>query len=463
MNLKHKLREQDVHKINNGINQGIVDRASDALWVMALLFSVYGLMSTGIISKYDSSVTMWSNTWPRILFNGIPFAVLAWLLKRQSWSYALRISLWAGVQPIIFVFACCIYVWPLMMEGHTELYKYFHAANMFVITFGFIFVAPSPHFMLVHVASYTIFFLVPLLFIVQGDRNLYLMIVNDYLCMTIGACFAGRLTYRLRRKVSLMDAQIKSDLTSIVGVTVASAIYNDSLERLNDKKAFGLILSMDLRGYTRFLHSIPKEISSSFMREYHFMVSTTVGKFNGFIHKTAGDSHLVSFGLMDESADLSDISELQGEVAEAESRKVQFLASKATLMFEEIVDKFEKLKMHYDISEYLKMGAALAAGPIEIRIQGNKNYRQEVDIEGDAIVRSMRLESYTKLLINRINPVGSLLILSPELIEDLQVEVSFHVWNIREGDQFVRDYPQFKQVYYKAWLPMQIQSKKLVS
>lgn len=466
MILKHKLSERDVHNINKVLAQGVVNRASDNLMVMALLSSIYGIMSTTIISKYDPSITMWSNLWPRILLNGIPFLLLAFFLKKPRERYLkTKGMLWAIVQPMIFTVACCIYVWPLMMAGHLELYKYFHAANIFVITFGLTFVAPSRVIMLAHVSSYTLFFLIPLLYITRSDESLVSMIVNDYICMTIGACVAGHLTYRLRRKVAYMDAQIKSQLTPLVGEAVASAIYNNNFERLNNKKALGLILSMDLRGYTQFLQTSPKEVSSAFMKEYHFMVSSTVGKFGGFTHKTAGDSHLISFGLMDGSADLSDIPELREEVMEAEMRKIKALVETAIQMFDELMDKYQKLKLRYDIEDNLRVGAAIASGMIELQIQGDEHYHQEVNIVGDTIVRSVRLEAYTKFLMNHIAPTSSMLIISPEILEELELDYKLNIrsWSIDTSDQQVRDYPHIRKLYYKIWLPSQYYINKHAS
>lgn len=465
MNLKHKTSERDVHSINAVLDQGVVNRASENLLVMALLFSIYGIMSTSIISKYDPSVNMWNNTWPRVLLNGIPFSLLAFYLRKSSHNLHGKALLWAILQPMIFMVACFIHAWPVMMAGNLDLYKYFHAANMFVVTFGFTFVAPSRSIMLAHFSSYTLFFLIPLLYITRSDQDLLSMIVNDYLCMTMGACLAGHLTYRLRRKVAFMDAQIKSQLTPLVGEAVASAIYNNNFDRLNNRKSLGLILSMDLRGYTQFLQMSPKEVSSAFMKEYHFMVSSTVGKFGGFTHKTAGDSHLISFGLMDDSADLSDIPELREEVMDAEMRKVKALVETAIQMFEELIEKYLALKLRYDISDNLRLGAALASGMIEIQIQGDENYHQEVNIVGDTIVRSVRLESYTKFLMNHVAPTSSMLIISPEIMEKLELDYKHNIksWMINNNDQQVRDYPHIRKLYYKIWLPSQYSSKRQAS
>lgn len=455
MNLKHKLTEHESKKIEQDLNQGVAHRGANLVFVFSLLFSVYGVMSAGIISKYSAEVSLWSNSWPRILFNGLPFLLLGLFLKRSRINTYKKILLWAVLQPLIFMVACCIYVWPIMMDGHLEIYKYFHAANMFVITFGITFVAPSRKVMWVHVCSYSIFFLVPLMLIARADSDLSSMIVNDYICMTLGAVIAGQFTYELRKKVAFMDAQIKSTLTPFVGNTVASAIYNQSLDNLNNKSCYGLILSMDIRGYTKFLHTHSQELSSSFMKDYHFLVSTTVGKYNGFIHKTVGDSHIISFGLMDESADLSDIEDLKSELVSAEKIKSQQLAVSAQQMFDELIEKVDQLKASYHIIDDIWIGAGIAAGNIQLQIQGNQTYRQEVNIDGDTIVRCARLEAYTKLIMNKINEKCSVLIFSPEMKGILSSQFNLEPWSTDGQDMAVRDYPDIKMVYYKKYQAFQ--------
>lgn len=463
MSSKHLVSKQDAKDIYKKLDQGVAQRAAHSFFVYAFVFSIYGIMSTGIISKYDPDITVFNNSWPRFLFNGLPFLWLGFYLRKNDGNPYIKTFIWAAAQPIIFVIACCIHVWPLMHTGHLELYKYFHAANMFVITFSITYVAPARRVLSAHLAIYIILFLLPLIYLTKSDNDLASMIVNDFICMTLGASIAGHFTYRLRKQIAFLDAQIKSTLTPLVGSAVTSAIYSQRLDNLNNKSAYGLILAMDLRGYTQFMHSAPKEVSSAFMKEYHFLVSTTVGKFNGFIHKTAGDGHLISFGLMDESADLSDIRELRFEVISAEMHKSKILAESVETMFDELIEKYEQLKTKYDVTETLCIGAALASGNIEIKIQGNQDYRLEVNIDGDTIVRGARLEAYTKLMLSQLGPESSLLVYSPEIIENLKCHTLLEEWTIQNSSQSVRDYPLIKRLYYKIWHHKRPHQKKLAS
>jgi hypothetical protein len=242
MSSKRLVNEQEVQSIHKKLDLGVTLRAANNSFVYALVFSIYGIMSTGIISKFDAGVTVFNNSWPRLLFNGLPFLLLGLYLKKDDGKPYLKTFIWAVGQPLIFVLACCIHVWPLMYEGHLELYKYFHAANMFVVTFGITYVAPARKVLLAHVATYVAFFLLPLIYLSRNDSDLGSMIVNDFICMTLGASIAGHFTYRLRKQIAFLDAQIKSTVTPLVGNAVASAIYDQRLDKLNNKSAYGLIL-----------------------------------------------------------------------------------------------------------------------------------------------------------------------------------------------------------------------------
>jgi class 3 adenylate cyclase len=199
------------------------------------------------------------------------------------------------------------------------------------------------------------------------------------------------------------------------------------------------------------MHNNSKEITGPFMKEYHFLVSTTVGKFNGFIHKTTGDGHLISFGLMDQTENLSDILSIKNEVQDAENNKGKILTEMAIKVFEDLVEQYENLKIKYDVCDELNIGGALAAGHIETQIQGDETFRREVDIGGDTILRSARLEAYTKPLMEKIGIQCSMLILSPELIDNLKTNIDFDYWQVVDKDIAVRDFPAIKKVYYRIW------------
>ncbi len=143
-------------------------------------------------------------------------------------------------------------------------------------------------------------------------------------------------------------------------------------------------------------------------------------------------------------------------------RKTQRLVQVALEMFEELIVKYEKLKQRYDISDYLKIGAALASGVIEIQIQGDEKYHQEVNIVGESIVKCVRLEAYTKFLMNQVSPDSSMLILSPEVVEKLEIDLKYNIrtWNIYGNEQSVRDYPDLKKIYYMVWVPATSQSQR---
>lgn len=124
-------------------------------------------------------------------------------------------------------------------------------------------------------------------------------------------------------------------------------------------------------------------------------------------------------------------------------------------MFDELIEKVDQLKASYHIIDDIWIGAGIAAGNIQLQIQGNQTYRQEVNIDGDTIVRCARLEAYTKLIMNKINEKCSLLIFSPEMKGILNSQINLEPWSTDGQDMAVRDYPDIKMIYYKKYQAFQ--------
>ena len=152
------------------------------------------------------------------------------------------------------------------------------------------------------------------------------------------------------------------------------------------------------------------------MNEYHSLVSATVGEIGGHVHKLNGDGHLISFGVMDEIPvnDLPDLGS-EGVLAEQNRKKGNF--ERSVKAFERLMFGSEALKIKYFVGHELKVGAGLAYGEIEVKVLGDELHRKELDIVGESIVRSVRLEGYSKLLNKEIDGLSSFLVIDPCLGE----------------------------------------------
>src|SRR5207248_673796 len=115
-------------------------------------------------------------------------------------------------------------------------------------------------------------------------------------------------------------------------------------------------ISMDLRGYTQLVRGIGTTVSAKFMDEYHKAVSTVVGSRKGYIHKTAGDGHLVSFGLMDDLPDLSDLPGIEDELNEAEKNRGRHFLAKAIETVDAVVRNLSRLADQFNLEFCPKIG-----------------------------------------------------------------------------------------------------------
>ncbi|MBI4925637.1 MAG: hypothetical protein HY843_06905, partial [Bdellovibrio sp.] len=122
--------------------------------------------------------------------------------------------------------------------------------------------------------------------------------------------------------------------------------------------------------------------------------------------------HLISFGLMDEPIDLSDIDDIADEVKKAEIRRKQNYFSNAISCYKEIVNKGVELSLETNIKGIFKLGAGLDLGEIEIKITGDKEHHMELDLFGESLIRAARLQEYTKIIADQFSQTTSLLVVS---------------------------------------------------
>ena len=186
------------------------------------------------------------------------------------------------------------------------------------------------------------------------------------------------------------------------------------------------------------------------MKDYHNLITDSFLKQGGHLHKSNGDGHILSFGVMD-NADLSDIASIQSEVQDADNRRIKTYLEKIDYAFPLFINNFHQLMKKYNLPSNLKIGAGLDIGQIRLILHGDLSTKMELDIEGEVIIRSTRLEAYSKVLNKNVDDSSSFLTITHEAYSYLNKN-SYTPWVTSDADLKVRDYPDIEQVYYKAWL-----------
>jgi class 3 adenylate cyclase len=361
----------------------------------------------------------------------------------------MKLWVWCFGFPVIFMSACWIHVWPLMIAGNPKLYLYFHAANYLVIIMATTLIAPPPRYLIAIILGILALFVVPIAYIFYSLENFTLLkfFLNDSaygLCLSVLSAY---MNFTLRRKVATEDVINKSKFEKFVGNLVSTSIFENDASLVKDRSTHAFIMSMDIRGFTS-LSQTPGANSSLFKERYHAEVARIVGVGGGFIHKTHGDGHLISFGLVDD-VNLDDVPSIQEELKKTEIQRRKHHLAKAIEIFEEILLRFSVIKADLKITQDVAVCAAVDFGEISLKILGDPDVRLEFDIDGLVVIRCTRLEAYTKTLRQVLSPKNSFLVLSASAAQHLSTESYFKIFLTAQNP--IKDFPKEGFVCYREY------------
>jgi class 3 adenylate cyclase len=422
-----------------------VYRAGLLCLFFSFMFGFYGIMSTQYLVQFEPDITYFSNTWPRILFNTIPLLLVGLYLRKGKLSDSKKMYLWCGVFPLMLHVASWVQVWPTALHGHPKVLAYCDAANVYLITLLYTVAAPP----LRHIAALTtcllIFFAVPLFFVAQqtNDVTVLKLMLNDTLSGMTAGVIVCVLVLRLRQRIARLELEHEDEAKKFLGETVTKAIFQDRKDLLESRVATGYLLCTDVRGYTGLVRNSPRELVVQFMEEYFKLLSETVGNFGGYLHKTVGDGHIISFGLMDYEPNLVDIPDLIDEDRRARIQRQHALVQNATRCFEKTVMGAQYLARMHQLPE-IRISGALDYGDVEIKVVGDSLYRKELDLYGDTVIRCARLQAHTKAIESKFNPTASLLVVSPSASPFIPESLAMVSMATKEHP--VRDFPEIKKI-----------------
>jgi len=426
-------------------------------FIFCLAFGFYGFSSFPVIRSFMPELTLWDNVWPRLLLNSVPYFLLAWMTHKRILSDRLSAHIGMFAIPFIFMLACMIHVWPLMSHGHSGLYGFVHGPNVFIFVITLLVLSPPTVFLVQLVSGFLVFFGLPVIFILwKGDSiDLLRIFVSDLIVMVPVTFFLARKIHRMQRRLAVAEHDLKQRVKPFLGQYVASALYENRHDLLRDRKTQGLILSLDIRGFSRLMRDLGPVELNEFLRLYYALIGRIVQAYGGHVHKSMGDGHLISFGVMD-LPDLSDIPDLAEALAQAEERRKNELYAHALQAFFAIEKDFIGLLQQFPrlSAEGLGLGAGMAFGDVHLAIYGDEAHKREFEISGETVVLSSRLEQYTKVLraSNSSWQLGFFSVLITDVLPAvLHKEAALRVWTdhkvLREP---IPDFPQVESIWYTS-------------
>lgn len=400
-------------KVEEVCLQDSVERAGMFCFLLAVMFGAYGATSLEFIQRFEPRATFWPNEWPRLAFNSLPLLLLGAYLRRSKASNRTKLFVWITAFSTILHVAAWIFVWKIALEKTAQILTYVHAANTFLIGLVYAVVAPPKRLMPAVSAIFGTIFLIPLFVVayLSTDRVIFNLTVSDSLLSLITGLFVCNMINKLRVKVATLELEHTAAASKFLGPVVAKAIFENQAHRLKSVRCKGFVASIDVRGSTD-LQKNDRDRWLTFRKDYFALVSEIVTKNHGYIQKTVGDCHVINFGVMDYAPDLSDIPGIEAEERAADERRLQHTSDSAFRCIEEIMTRFNVLALNHYPSDGPRLGAGMDKGLVERGVQGDGNLL-ELDVNGDPVNCSNRLQEYGKVVMDQFAPTSSLLVISP--------------------------------------------------
>jgi class 3 adenylate cyclase len=419
-------------------------------YVLAAIFSVYGFNSLEFIARFHPGLTLWGNVWPRLLVGTLPFLVLAGYLRKSSQQQGTKLMTWLVSFSVIFHASSWIYVWPIALTGAGSILTYVQPANVFLVAIVFATAAPPMRYLIAFSASLVAFIYVPLLTIayLSGDAVVFRLIFNDSL-IALGCSIAvSKIIDRLRMKVAELEFEKQRAASKFLGPVVSKAIFSDEKKHLEKVRCKGFVVSIDIRDSTHLLQK-HKERWLEYRADYFKLVSRLASAHSGYIQKTAGDSHIVNFGIMDYGVDLSDIPGIETDLSRAEEKRLQRASDSAFAFMSALFQMNHELSSRFFPGAPVALGAGMDQGWVERGLQGDAEHNLELDVNGEPVNCSSRLQEYAKSLKERLSLDGSIFVVSPYACDYLRNTDHFSRM-VTEGYP-IRNYAQIRWVLIRTY------------
>lgn len=453
---------EDQKKIKAQIFDEVIARTTIGLFMWAIAAIIYGFQSYDLIKKEIPELTLWENLWPRLAFNFVPAIMFAIWYKKGKQSNVVKAYSTVIIFPLLLLVGSMIHAWGIFIDGNIQFYLYFHATNIIVIATSLAISSGPPSLFLFQILGYAIFFFGPFLVLFYNKNlDIFKLICNDFIFVSVILSSGLYQIHKIRLELAIINILRKNKISPFIGNNLTKAIYDTKSMEITNYSQDGLIMALDIRGYTKFRQNTDEKIFKAFMVDYNAMATEVIYKNKGYINKTNGDGILASFGVMEQEVDLNDITSLDSELQIAARNRKHELIKKSIITFEQILSEFEKLKLKYKIDSKFYIGGGLDYGSVEVLIAINSSFRKEYDIDSEVIIRAKRLEAHSKELMIMFDPESSFLIINSEHINYPEKIPQLKIAFTNTPDLEIRDYPEIKSIYYRQWKHYRIRDNKV--
>jgi len=428
-----------------------VRRATIFSFLLGAVFTAYGFTSYDFLIRFDPNLNLWDNLWQRILFNSTPMLLIGGYLKLGTASNRIKMIIWMVGFCCVFHVGAWINVWPVILSGQPIVLAYVHAANVYLFAFCYVFVSPPGRYLWYFTMTLFLMFVGPLFIVahIGNDPVLFKLTINDTLFTIISGVAGSHMIQSIRRQVAYFEIEKEATAKTFLGPILSQAIYKNRQELFASWRGDAFVATLDMRDSTEWQKRNPRAWLQ-FRQEYFKAVSEITTRYEGYIQKTVGDSHVIDFGIMEHAPDLSELPGIHAELNLAEKRRLERASANTFDALDDIFGEFHRLAEEHFEGCPIFLGAGVDLGVVERSVQGDLQGHAELDVNGVPVNCSNRLQEYGKHILSVLGRAGSLIVVSAKSLEYLPPDKQSAYLEFRTTANPVRNFSNLQVVHYRT-------------
>jgi len=379
---------------------GAIERMRIVSWIIAGSFVIYGFSSLSFIRSFDPDASLSKNLWPRIFFNSLPMILLGELLYKSKVSRSKKLTIWMIGFGVIFCLTSLVFIWPLSLSGFGQIMLYVNGGNCSLFVALLVALSPPPKLLPRLIMIFLMLVVLPLsvVTILTKQPLITIAVLGDTSFAVIGGTLLTYLIGKKLLKFAELEISLEQRASEFLGPIVTKAIYSGRTDLLAKQVRRGFIVVMDIRESTRLQKEFGQQWPD-FIAAYSTVIANICATRRGYVQKTTGDGHLISFGVMEDREgflDLLDSDKVEGKIVTGKDRRLIYFMSHLLKSLQDIVDAVGLLSMQYLSGHVIKLGVGIDKGDVVTQVQGHASSHLELDITGEPINCASRLEAYSK-------------------------------------------------------------------
>lgn len=371
-------------------------------YFFAFLFGTYGFFVTPYLQRSMPLLTVWDNTYPRILLSVLPILLLSYILKKTSFDPAKKILTFYVVFSFIFLATAHIHIWTAATDyGDEFICALMLGPNALAYLIISAFLAPTIRVQLAGTASLVAIFWIPYYRITErSSRSDLFAFVEGSIVMAIpiGIFVASKLAIS-RAKMIENNLSVKSKAKESVNSATANALFDSEYDYKQVRERKGVFSVFDLRGSTR-LKKLPG--GQKLIREFVEMGMACALRNGAEIINDRGDGYFLFFGPEENKdiVDLDDIPSIQTDLAYADRRLYSRHFQNYKIFLSEMEKGMSELEERYGLGPVNAGFAATLASAKYYFLQAEGKKREHWD--HDVLSLLDRLEKLSKVIKENI-------------------------------------------------------------